>query len=422
MAASPRFRYVGNVAVGAALPLAVLRPHYDAIVFAYGAAADKALHIPGETSLRGVHSAHAFVGWYNGQPDLAALDPALSDAEEAVVIGQGNVALDVARVLLSGVDRLRHTDMTEPALAALARSRVRRVRVVGRRGPLQAAFTIKELRELMQLPDVGFVPVDRALCPPEAVAALPRVQRRLAQALLKGSAMPPGEALREWELRFLLAPHAMVSRPEAPGRVAGVEFAHMAFQDAAAGTTSKTAMVARSGGTTTLPADVVFRSVGYQSAPLSNLFQDLRVRFDAKRGVIPSTLDGRVTAEALLRADGKPADNASHASLPRMYCTGWVQHGPSGVIARTMEDAFLCAQAIARDWSDSRNSHGASPLAGTGLGCDGVWTQALAAGLRPVSWHDWLRIDEAEQERGRPLGKPREKFTSVEDMLKVLDG
>ena len=137
VASSRRFNYIGNIAIGKDLPLANLRPHYNAIVFAYGATKDRKLGISGEDDLKGIYSARDFVGWYNGLPELEALAPDLESGEEAVIIGQGNVALDVARTLLSDVDSLRKTDMTENALATLSKSRVQRVRVIGRRGPMQ---------------------------------------------------------------------------------------------------------------------------------------------------------------------------------------------------------------------------------------------------------------------------------------------
>lgn len=136
VANSPRFNFIGNIAVGYDLPLSSLKPHYDAILFAYGASKDKTLGVKGE-DLDGVYSARAFVGWYNGLPEYADLTPKLDGGEEAVVIGQGNVALDVARILLSDVDALRSTDITDYALETLAKSKIKRVRVVGRRGPMQ---------------------------------------------------------------------------------------------------------------------------------------------------------------------------------------------------------------------------------------------------------------------------------------------
>lgn len=144
VADSPRFNFVGNISIGShsrALPLESLLPHYDAILFAYGASKDRDLGIPGEDKLKGIYSARAFVGWYNGLPEYADLEPDLAQGEEAIVIGQGNVALDVARILLQDPDILRTTDITEHAVDTLRKSTIKRVRVVGRRGPLQVGFT-----------------------------------------------------------------------------------------------------------------------------------------------------------------------------------------------------------------------------------------------------------------------------------------
>jgi adrenodoxin-NADP+ reductase len=137
VASSPRFNFIGNIDVGKGMPLASLRDHYNAILFAYGATKDRKLGVPGEDSVKGIYSARDFVGWYNGLPEHAGFAPNLESGEEAVIIGQGNVALDVARTLLIGVDELRKTDMTEYALATLSKSRVKRVHVIGRRGPMQ---------------------------------------------------------------------------------------------------------------------------------------------------------------------------------------------------------------------------------------------------------------------------------------------
>jgi len=140
VAESLNFNFIGNVGIGSepgSLPLTLVTPHYDAILFAYGASKDRILGIPGEDALKGIYSARAFVGWYNGLPEYANLAPDLNNGEQAIVIGQGNVALDVARILLSDIDTLRKTDITEAALEALTRNRVKNVRVIGRRGPMQ---------------------------------------------------------------------------------------------------------------------------------------------------------------------------------------------------------------------------------------------------------------------------------------------
>lgn len=145
VASSPRFNFIGNISIGKDLPLADLRPHYNAIIFAYGATKDRKLGISGEDNLKGIYSARDFVGWYNGLPEYQALAPDLESGEEAVIIGQGNVALDVARTLLSDVDSLRKTDMTNYALDALSKSKVKRVRVVGRRGPMQVCSFVSSM-------------------------------------------------------------------------------------------------------------------------------------------------------------------------------------------------------------------------------------------------------------------------------------
>jgi adrenodoxin-NADP+ reductase len=191
VAASPDFTFVGNVSVGSpsdhpdgsSISLTSVLRHYNAVVFAYGASKDRTLGILGE-SLNGVYSAREFVGWYNGLPEHAALAPDLTQGDEAVIVGQGNVALDVARMLLEDVDVLRKSDIASHALETLSNSRVKRVHIVGRRGPMQAAFTIKEIRELMRLPAVTFHPVDASLVPYEHIK-LPRAPRRLMDILLK---------------------------------------------------------------------------------------------------------------------------------------------------------------------------------------------------------------------------------------------
>jgi adrenodoxin-NADP+ reductase len=151
VASSPNFTFVGNVAVGnqdahfdgCTIPLASMMRHYDAIVFAYGASKDKKLGIPGESELKGIYSAREFVGWYNGLPEYADLAPDLTRGEEAVIIGQGNVALDVARMMLENVDVLRKSDITEAAIETLSKSRIKRVHVVGRRGPMQVCSSLR---------------------------------------------------------------------------------------------------------------------------------------------------------------------------------------------------------------------------------------------------------------------------------------
>ncbi|KAI9789171.1 MAG: NADPH-adrenodoxin reductase [Peltula sp. TS41687] len=413
VAESGRFNFVGNIAVGSDLPLQAIKPHYDAILFAYGASKDRWLNIPGESTLKGIYSARAFVGWYNGLPEYAGLNPDLTVGKEAVIIGQGNVALDVARILLSEVDALRKTDITDYALDALSRSRIESVRIVGRRGPMQAAFTVKEVRELMKLPRVGFVPIDPFLLPPDPSKdwTLPRIQKRLAAVLAKGSTTPPALSSKRWELSFFLAPTAFRSSPNNPDQLS-----HLTLEK----TLPKgrdpflpSVRVQGTGETTDLPASVAFRSIGYKSEPLPGLVES-GIPFDEKLGIIPNDVHGRVLA---------PATESTAVHVPGFYVAGWSKRGPTGVIASTMEDAFATAEIIAKDWADNVRflNHEEDGGGGTGLGWEGVKAEAERRGLRRVSWTDWKRIDAVEKHKGKLIEKERDKFPTVEEMLKILD-
>ncbi|KAL4918250.1 hypothetical protein BDW62DRAFT_70087 [Aspergillus aurantiobrunneus] len=426
VAESTRFNFVGNVELGEALPLRVLKPHYDAILFAYGAPKDKRLGIPGEDALRGVYSAREFVGWYNGLPEHRDLAPDLTAGEDAVIIGQGNVALDVARILLSDIDRLRQTDIANYALEALSRSKINRVRVVGRRGPLQASFTIKEVRELLQLPSVSFDPIRRDLFPPEdVISALPRAQKRLVQLLAKGSTNDPATSTKSWSLDFLLSPECLNWSPVFPHRMSHVRFSRNELDPADPFLSSaKVSPKYLSNGNqakVNIPANTFFRSVGYKSLPLPGL-EELGVPFDDNRGVIPNDGFGRVTVPLASEAGShdKLPDGSLISHLPGLYCAGWVKRGPTGVIATTMTDAFSTADAIAADAARGGGSLLNASHERTGLGWEGVRAEAEHRGLRATSWEDWERIDGAERERGSRKDKPREKFGRVEEMLGVL--
>ncbi|PGH36747.1 ferredoxin-NADP+ reductase [[Emmonsia] crescens] len=432
VATSPRFNFIGNVDLGVDLPLRSLKPHYDAILFAYGASKDKELKIPGEKTIRGIYSARAFVGWYNGLPEYRDLAPDLTSGEDAVVIGQGNVAMDVARVLLTDVDVLRKTDMSEYALEELAKSKIKRVRVVGRRGPLQAAFTIKEVREMFQLPSVSFEPIPEYLFPPEStIKSLPRVQKRITQLLAKGSPTKPQEAFKSWSLDFLLSPHSFHGSPSHPDVLSYMKFSRNQLDPADPfSPTAKVTPLFQDDGHVShvdIPASTCFRSIGYQSLPLPG-FEDLDIQFNYSRGIIPNDGQGRVitTLPALDNGTTDLPAQPEATQVSGLYCAGWVKRGPTGVIASTMTDAFDTADAIAADWaSHITGTHGhaflnSSEGGSSGLGWEGVLPEARKLGLRPTSWEDWERIDHAEIEKGKAAGKVREKFGRVEDMLKVL--
>lgn len=420
VASSPNFTFIGNVTVGhpsnhpggQSVQLRTLLRHYDAVLFAYGASKDRNLGVPGE-SLRRIYSAREFVGWYNGLPEFAGLDPDLSQ-DTAVVLGQGNVAMDVARILLKSPADLRGTDIAGYAADALARSRVRRVRVVGRRGPAQASFTVKELRELVNLEGARMDPVEEGLLPPD-LKALPRAPRRLMEVLTKGSAAAASrqQAERSWALDFCMSPTEFLPDPSDPAAVGATGFRRNVLSDVFDPTASITHTEP---ATTMMKSPLVFRSIGYKSEPIPE-FEDLGVLFDQRRGVIGNDgVHGRVAPTT----DGE--ENRPRNHIPGLYCAGWVKRGPTGVIASTMEDAFATAAAIAEDWKAGTDFLGDGvTLEGREMesaGWEGVKSEgpkALAACA--VDWEGWLAIDRAEKERGKSKGKARDKFTAVEEML-----
>ncbi|WP_137231725.1 FAD-dependent oxidoreductase [Streptomyces sp. BPSDS2] len=372
-----RVTFVGNVGVGGpdGVSPARLAELYHAVVYCVGASTDRALAVPGE-SLPGSYSATRFVSWYSAHPDIGA-DPFARDAldgRSAVVIGVGNVAVDVARILARGADELRTTDVPRAALSALAASRVREVHIVGRRGPSQARFTTKELRELGALPGARVVvdPAELALDPAYAAPdGLPAVVRRNLEVLRGWSAAGAGSggpadaagAARRIRLRFFLRPVELLERG---GRVAGVRFARTA-PDGAGG-------VRDTGRYEDIEARLVLRAVGYRGVELPGL------PFDPVRGTVPHTA-GRV-----LR-DGVPS--------PGEYVAGWIKRGPTGVIGSNRSCAKETVASLLED--------------AAGLTLRPVATDPLAVlrewGLRPVEWAGWLSIERAEAELGRSLGR-----------------
>ncbi|KAF8476218.1 hypothetical protein BDZ91DRAFT_648670 [Kalaharituber pfeilii] len=436
VALHPNFTYVGNCPIGdtpGSLPLPLLASHYDALVLSYGASKDRKLNVPGEDTLGGIYSARDFVGWYNGLPEHRDLNPDLQADEGAVVIGHGNVALDVARMLLCPVERLTRTDITEYALEALARSRVRRVRVVGRRGPMQAAFTIKELRELFTLPNVSFHPIPSSLLPPpESISAFPRAQKRILQMLHQhssASSLPSSSTnpttSKSWSLDFLLSPTAFFSLPTNSTCLSSIEFRCTTLSGP--DPYSPTCPVSPTTETMTFPTSLAFKSIGYLSLPLPGA-SSLGIPFNPKLGLIPNE-GGRV----VIPVETGPPDFVETGTIrvPGVYVSGWVKRGPTGVIASTMYDAFETGDAVIEDWVGGGEGSGGKSVefmefggAGTGeerRGWEAMEGIAKERGIRRVSWEEWRKIEEAEKQRGKRGGKEREKFARVEEMLGVLE-
>jgi len=375
--------FIGNTAVGRDVSMRTLGDLYHVVVVAAGASRDKRLGIPGE-DLGGVHSATDFVGWYNGHPDCAHLQFDLSQ-ETAVVIGQGNVALDICRILAKSVDELRHTDIASHALEVLASSRVRDIHLVGRRGPAQAKFSPKELRELGHLDhcsaavdeqDLSLSAACRAeLEHPHADAAAKNLQ------LLREFARAARAKPRHCRVRFLLTPLEIQGDTHVRRLVFGRNELHgAAFEQRARCTDERIA----------IDAGLVFRSVGYRSEPFDML------PFDAVRGLIPH-VGGRVACEEVTAA--------------RVYVTGWIKRGPTGIIGTNRADSVASVQALLADvpFISPVSKPGASALR----------EYLHRHGRRSTDWADWERIDSLERERGIATGRSREKLVRVDEMLEA---
>lgn len=382
IAREPRFTFVGNVSVGAHITVEELRSAYHAVIFACGAQVDRRMDIPGE-DLVGSHTATEFVGWYNGHPDFRDRTFDL-DQEVVAIIGQGNVAVDVCRILMRPVADLKTSDIAEHALDALSRSRVREVHIIGRRGPVQAKFTSKELRELASLPSVSAnVEADELIlseaCKSELASASKAAVAKnfeIFQSLVRDS---KPDAKKRIHFRFLASPVAIRGCDKVEGiSLVCNHLAGLPSQQIAIPTDKKF----------DLPCGLVFRSIGYKGLPIAGL------PFDDLRGVVPNEF-GRITSQG--------------GAIPGLFVTGWLKRGPSGVIGTNRADSLETVDALLKDLSQGEVK--LAPGLGAILPVIQLRTEKI------VRYADWLNIDASEVERGKVSGKPREKFTRVEEML-----
>ncbi len=387
IAEHPEFRFYGNIEFGRELTHEDLRAYYHAVIYAVGARTDKRLGIPREY-LPGSHSASEFVGWYNAHPDFRSLSFDFSGTS-AIVVGNGNVAMDLARILLVPVDELRRTDIAEHALRALANSNIREVTILGRRGPAEAAFTTKELRELGHLPDCDVI-VDPADLDFEVDpdAEYTKTTQANLDVLREYAERPSTGARRRVILRFLRSPVEIVG----DDRVRGVAVAENELYRSDDGAV-RARMTDRSD---VLDADLVFRAIGYQGMPL------MGIPFDAARGIIPND-------------HGRVIDPTSGAPVPAEYVVGWIKRGPRGIIGTNKPDSQETVESLLEDLrSGSFDDHSVPDRA--------VLERLLGERRRDfVSYDDWQMIDMLEQERGREAGeRPRVKFSRIEEMLSAL--
>ncbi len=370
-ARNERVRFYGNVEVGREVSVDELRRIHDAVVLAVGAPHDRLLGVPGEDKRR-VHGSAAFVGWYNGHPDFAALDPDLG-VETVAVVGNGNVAIDVARVLVKTQEEMAESDLASHAAAAIHASPIKSVHLIGRRGPVEAKFTNVELREMGHLADAAPI-VDAAILPEAVTSDMSDRDRRLRErnlATLREFAGTTAEGkAKRVHFDFCAMPREVLGG----ARVEGLRLERTRIEDGRAVPT---------GEVFDLPCGLVIPAIGYRAEPLAG------VPFDEAKGIVPNE-DGRVESG--------------------LYVVGWVKRGPTGVIGTNKPDGDAAARHIKAEVTENGKP-----------GRPALEDLLRGRGARVVSFADWQRIDAAETEAA-PEGAPRRKFTTVAALLAALDG
>lgn len=387
------FRYFGFVEFGSDIQLDDLKKHYHQIVFATGTQTGKLLNIPG-AELDGSHTASDFVAWYNGHPDYRMFEFDLTH-ERAAVIGVGNVALDVARILCLTQNELQRTDIAEYALKALSKSNIKEVIVLGRRGPAQAAFTNPEIKELGQLEDTNVVVLpEEAKLDPLSQTALSQhhdqtVHRKveLIQDYAKGNHIKKS---RQITLRFLVSPEFIYSNEN--GQVKGIKIVKNELIQTEAGTMRPQ----KTFQTEEIPVGLIFHSIGYRGLPLPG------VPFNKQWGVIANK-------------DGRILDPNNEMPIPGLYTAGWIKRGPSGVIGTNKLDA---AETVKCMLEDLENGYLLDPQYPSS-----DHAEAMIRESQPeyIIFDEWLHLDNLEIARGKEKNRPRLKFTKLDEMLTAVD-
>ncbi|MCK5259692.1 MAG: FAD-dependent oxidoreductase [Candidatus Omnitrophica bacterium] len=384
-AGQPGFSFMGNVNIGKDITVEELKKFYDALIFTCGAETDRKLGVPGE-DLEGSYTATEFVAWYNGHPDCRDRQFDLS-GEVAVIIGVGNVAMDVCRILCKTVDELKTTDIAQHALDALAKSNIKEIHMIGRRGPAQAKFTPVEIREFGELIDCDPVvdPKDLEISEASQVELddpKNAANRKNFELLKTYSTREPSGKPKKFVIHFLESPAELAGDGKLQKLILEKnELVGEPGKQKSKGTGVKSEM----------KCDILFRSVGYRGIAIEG------VPFHEAWGIFPNK-EGRIT-------DGEKV-------VPGLYTAGWIKRGPSGVVGTNKPDSEETVARLLEDMSQL------TP-------CEVPDTKAVldllaGNGVRVVSFDDWQKIDASEIERGQKIGKPREKYISVDEMLAAL--
>jgi NADPH-dependent glutamate synthase beta subunit-like oxidoreductase len=369
VALTDNVRFVGKLSIGQDVSIAELLSLYDAVVLATGAPSDRALGVPGD-DLPGVIGSAAFVGWYNGHPDFADLAPDI-DGRDIAIIGNGNVALDCARILAKSADEFEGSDIVEHAYQRLSSAQPRSITILGRRGPQQIAMTPKELGELGHLARAS-AHVDPADLPPVESDAMLEPGQRKSVTLLREFARDHAENAVPIRFDFFVKS----VRVEGDGKAE-----RLVVEDTQLGANGESVGTGETHG---IPADLIISCIGYRTSPIPD------VPYDEQRGRFANE-EGRIR--------------------PGLYCVGWARRGPTGTIGTNKPDGFMIAEEIAKDRPEAAGKQGRA----------GLDALIEARGLAIVTFRDWQKIDIAEVERARS-GAPREKFVRVEDMVAASRG
>ena len=384
------FRFFGNVDIGRDISLADLKQHYHQILFTTGAQVDRKLGLPGEDLPRS-YSATEFVAWYNGHPDYCNHVFDLSH-ESVVIIGVGNVAVDVARILCRTIEELSTTDIADYAIDALNESKVKEVHMLGRRGPAQAAFTNPEVKELGELPDADFIVDPRDMILDDATKILleennDRLTRKKLEILEQASLNKPSKKSRRLYLHFLSSPVEFIG--DGSG-VSGVEVVRNELFTDGRGSIRPRATDEK----IVIPAGIVFRSVGYRGVAIPD------VPFREDWGTIP-------------HAGGRILDTPDGQHVTGLYAAGWIKRGPSGVIGTNKADAVESAQAILEDAASGK------VLDPETSSSESILTFVKSRVPDLFTFSDWQRVDAKEIARGAAQNRPRSKFTSYDELIEA---
>ncbi|KAL5976853.1 hypothetical protein ACLOJK_021188 [Asimina triloba] len=402
VASNVRCSFFGNVSLGTSISLADLREIYDVVVLAYGAESDRSLGIPGE-DLMGIHSAREFVWWYNGHPDYSNLAPDLKCTDTAVILGQGNVALDVARILLRPTAELETTDIAKNALVSLQESSIRRVYLVGRRGPVQAACTAKELREILGIKGLHVYIQEADLhksSADEEELKNSRIRKRVYELLSKAAtSLHPHPVPDQHELQFVFFRRPERFLPSESGdHVKGVRFEKTCLKENG---DSRKQVAVGTGEYEDIDCGLVLKSIGYKSVPVDGL------PFDHCRGVVPN-VQGRVLA-----------DKSEHPIIEKgLYVVGWLKRGPTGIIGTNLVCAEETVVSISEDLQQGLLTPSSNPAK---PGRQGLLELLDSKDVRYVPFSGWEKIDAKEKSDGSLKNKPREKITSWEELLQIAN-